>query len=37
MVLPGNLTLGYLQEDNPQKYYFRVRPLLVKEENGCTY
>ncbi len=35
MTLPGKLTLGYLQEDNPQKYYFRVRPLLVKEENGC--
>ncbi len=35
MILPGKLTLGYLQEDNPQKFYFRVSPLLVKEENDC--
>ena len=36
MILPGKLTLGYLQEDNPQKFYFRVSPLLVKDETGCT-
>jgi len=35
MILPGKLTLGYLQEDNPQKFYFRVSPLLIKDENGC--
>ena len=35
MILPGKLTLGYLQEDNPQKFYFRVSPLLVKDETGC--
>ena len=35
MTLPGKLTLGYLQEDNPQKFYFRVSPLMVKDETGC--
>ena len=35
MILPGKLTLGYLQEDNPQKFYFRVSPLLIKDETGC--
>ncbi len=31
MQLPGRLTIGFLQEDNPLKYYFRVRPLFVQE------
>ncbi len=35
MLLPGKMTLGCLQEDNPVKFYFRVRPLLIKEEDGC--
>ncbi len=34
MTLPGKLTIGFLQEDNPQKFYFRVRPLLTQDENG---
>ena len=34
MTLPGKLTIGFLQEDNPQKFYFRVRPLLIQDENG---
>ncbi|MBO4883907.1 MAG: hypothetical protein J5602_01215 [Clostridia bacterium] len=35
MILPGKLSLGYLQEDNPLKFYFRVSPLLIKDENEC--
>lgn len=31
MVLPGKLTIGFLQEDNPQKFYFRVRPLIIQD------
>lgn len=34
MTLPGKLTIGFLQEDNPQKSYFRVRPLLIQDESG---
>ncbi len=34
MTLPGKLTIGFLQEDNPQKFYFRVRPLLIQDESG---
>lgn len=34
MTLPGKLTIGFLQEDNPQKFYFRVRPLLTQDESG---
>lgn len=34
MTLPGKLTIGFLQEDNPQKFYFRVRPALVLDEAG---
>ena len=34
MLLPGKLTLGFLQEDNPQKFFFRVSPLMIKDENG---
>ncbi|MBQ2955771.1 MAG: hypothetical protein IJE08_04840 [Clostridia bacterium] len=34
MTLPGKLTIGFLQEDNPQKFYFRVRPLLTQDEGG---
>ena len=36
MTLPGKLTIGFLQEDNPQKFYFRVRPLVIQDEgNYC--
>lgn len=35
MTLPGKLTIGFLQEDNPQKFYFRVRPLII--QNGETF
>ena len=31
MVLPGKLTIGFLQKDNPQKFYFRVRPLIIQD------
>ena len=31
MILPGKLTIGFLQEDNPQKFYFRVRPLIIQD------
>jgi len=36
MTLPGKLTIGFLQEDNPQKFYFRVRPLLIQDENSYS-
>lgn len=32
MTLPGRLSIAYLEEDNPQKFYFRMRPLLVREQ-----
>jgi hypothetical protein len=31
MALPGKLCIGILEEDNPQKSYFRFKPLLVAE------
>ncbi len=34
MTLPGKLTIGYLEEDVPQKAYFRVKPLFVKGEGS---
>lgn len=34
MLLPGKLTIGFLQEDNPQKFYFRVRPLVIQDGEG---
>lgn len=34
MMLPGKLTIGFLQEDNPKKFYFRVRPTLLLDEAG---
>lgn len=34
MILPGKLTIGFLQEDNPQKFFFRVSPLIIREETG---
>ena len=33
MTLPGKLSIGFLQEDNPQKYYFRIRPLIIVDES----
>lgn len=34
MPLPGSLCMGILEEDNPQKSYFRIKPLLILGENG---
>ena len=31
-MLPGKLCIGILEEDNPQKSYFRMKPLLVENE-----
>ena len=31
MPLPGKLCIGILEEDNPQKSYFRFKPVLVEE------
>lgn len=31
-MLPGKLCIGILEEDNPLKSYFRLKPLLVEEE-----
>lgn len=36
MALPGNYALGYLEEDNPLKAYFRFRPLFLHEDGGTT-
>ena len=33
-MLPGKLCIGILEEDNPFKSYFRVKPLLLAGENG---
>ena len=30
-MLPGRLCIGILEEDNPLKSYFRLKPLLVEE------
>ena len=32
MTLPGRLSIALLEEDNPVKSYFRMRPILVREE-----
>jgi len=34
MALPGKLTIGYVHEDNPVKFYFRFRPLVSLSETG---
>ncbi len=34
MALPGKLTIGYVHEDNPVKFYFRFRPLISLLETG---
>lgn len=31
MALPGRLCIGIIEEDNPQKSYFRFKPLIVAE------
>ncbi len=31
MTLPGRLTVGFLDEDNPLKSFFRMRPILTEE------
>lgn len=33
MTLPGRLAIAYLEEDNPLKSYFRIKPLLVSEQD----
>lgn len=33
MTLPGSITIGYLEEDAPQKAFFRIKPLFVKEDS----
>lgn len=32
MALPGKLCIGILEEDNPQKSYFRFKPLLIAND-----
>ena len=32
MALPGKITICELEEDNPQKSYFRIRPVLIMED-----
>lgn len=34
MALPGKLSLGLLQEDNPVKAYFRIQPVAILEEGA---
>ena len=34
MTLPGKFTIGYLEEDVPQKAYFRIKPLFVKGDGA---
>ena len=34
MTLPGKITIGYLEEDVPQKAYFRIKPLFVKGDGA---
>ena len=31
-MLPGKLCIGILEEDNPQKAYFRIKPLLIEND-----
>ena len=33
-MLPGKLSIGFLQEDNPNKFFFRIRPLVAHGEQG---
>ncbi len=35
MTLPGKLIIGFLQEDNPVKSFFRVKPLAAGEDAGA--
>ena len=32
IMLPGKLCIGILEEDNPYKAYFRLKPLLVEQD-----
>ena len=34
MPLPGKLTVGLLEEDNPVKAYFRIRPVAQLDGEG---
>ncbi|MGI6173350.1 MAG: hypothetical protein ACOYI8_05555 [Christensenellales bacterium] len=34
MHLPGKLAIGLLQEDNPIKFFFRIRPAFIREQDG---
>lgn len=36
-MLPGKLCIGILEEDNPLKSYFRLKPLLVENEGRYEY
>ena len=36
MTLPGKITFCQLEEDNPQKSYFRIRPLFTFEDGTLT-
>ena len=37
MMLAGKLTIGFLQEDNPVKAFFRIRPVHTPDETtGCA-
>lgn len=36
MSLPGKLCIGIIEEDNPQKSYFRFKPLLIAEGDKFT-
>ena len=36
MTLPGRLAIGLLDEDNPIKSFYRMRPLLVEAEGGLA-
>lgn len=37
MALPGKLCIGILEEDNPQKSYFRFKPLLAAENGSFIF
>lgn len=37
MALPGKLCIGILEEDNPQKSYFRFKPLLAAENDRFIF
>ena len=36
MSLPGKLCIGIIEEDNPQKSYFRFKPLLIADDGVFT-